>query len=67
MLGLDVETAPVTTDDVKRAFRDAAMRWHPDRQKVQGSNPSLRTCQSLGWGFFWLTLEWLQPVAGGCC
>lgn len=35
MLGLDVDAAnPITTDDVKRAFREAALRWHPDRQKV---------------------------------
>lgn len=35
MLGLDGEHAEhVTESDVKRAFREAALRWHPDRQKV---------------------------------
>ncbi len=36
MLGLDVEAgAGVSEGDVKRAFRQAALRWHPDRQKVR--------------------------------
>ncbi|BDA43750.1 probable chaperone protein DnaJ at C-terminar half [Coccomyxa sp. Obi] len=35
MLGLDVEaSAAVSEGDVKRAFRQAALRWHPDRQKT---------------------------------
>jgi DnaJ-class molecular chaperone len=35
MLGLDADrAASVTEKDVKRAFREAALRWHPDRQKV---------------------------------
>lgn len=35
MLGLDAELASTVTEgDVKRAFREAALRWHPDRQKV---------------------------------
>ncbi|KAK9915278.1 hypothetical protein WJX75_007018 [Coccomyxa subellipsoidea] len=34
MLGLDVEAgAGVSEGDVKKAFRQAALRWHPDRQK----------------------------------
>ena len=34
MLGLDTEGGLVSEGDVKRAFREAALRWHPDRQKV---------------------------------
>ena len=34
MLGLDAEGGAVSEGDVKRAFREAALRWHPDRQKV---------------------------------
>ena len=34
MLGLDAEGGLVSEGDVKRAFREAALRWHPDRQKV---------------------------------
>eukprot|EP00884_Botryococcus_braunii_P003386 jgi/Botrbrau1/13048/Bobra.0187s0010.1 len=41
MLGLDVSGgAAITTDDVKRAFREAALRWHPDRQKVEDGRAS---------------------------
>lgn len=36
MLGLDAEAALVSEVDVKRAFREAALRWHPDKQKVRG-------------------------------
>ncbi len=34
MLGLDAEAGLVSEGDVKRAFREAALRWHPDKQKV---------------------------------
>ena len=35
MLGLDAAaTERVSEGDVKKAFREAALRWHPDRQKV---------------------------------
>ncbi len=40
MLGLDVEAGGgVSEGDVKRAFRQAALRWHPDRQKVCSGLP----------------------------
>ena len=35
MLGLDAEGGLVSEGEVKRAFREAALRWHPDRQKVR--------------------------------
>ena len=36
MLGLDAtEAERVSQGDVKKAFREAALRWHPDRQKVR--------------------------------
>lgn len=46
MLGLDVEAGgAVTQADVKRGFREAALRWHPDRQKVRS-----RPCKKCaGW------------------
>ena len=34
MLGLDADAGLVSEGDVKRAFREAALRWHPDKQKV---------------------------------
>ena len=34
MLGLDAEAGLVSEGDVKRAFREAALRWHPDKQKA---------------------------------
>lgn len=43
MLGLDVDAGTAVSEgDVKRAFRKAALRWHPDRQKV--SNSGQRSC-----------------------
>ena len=35
MLGLDTEAGLVSEGDVKRAFREAALRWHPDKLKVR--------------------------------
>jgi len=35
-LGLDASGRAVTEADIKRAFREAALLWHPDRQKARG-------------------------------
>eukprot|EP00803_Ostreobium_quekettii_P000036 evm.model.scf_1408EXC.4 EVM.evm.TU.scf_1408EXC.4 scf_1408EXC:14406-18349(+) len=35
VLGLD-QSAEVTTDHVKAAFKEAALRWHPDRHVLNG-------------------------------
>lgn len=33
-LGLDASSKAVSEADIKRAFREAALLWHPDVQKV---------------------------------
>jgi hypothetical protein len=34
-LGLDASGRAVSEADIKRAFREAALLWHPDRQKAR--------------------------------
>ncbi len=51
MLGLDATAVePVSQGDVKKAFREAALRWHPDRQKVgplsSGLSAALAHCSA---------------------
>lgn len=47
LLGLDAgRGADVTETTIKRAFREAALQWHPDQQQVRCSPLCMPVCTS---------------------